>query len=272
MSENISPNTPNLSAQRNEFVLSVIKSRPSTTKTMDVGCGSGELVCVIARLGIDATGVDFAAQMIDKAQAVSKTNKLSKAHFICKSIFDIDLSKPTFDLISANGFTDYITFTELERFVSLAYRALNKGGSIILGIRNRLFNLVSMNSFTLEEMESGAYKPMVKEAVAIASGADLYELAELRIASFPENKAELAQEKHVESRRQYTPAQVIHLLTANQLLVKQLYPVNINGTVQLFKNKHPEVHARISSLLQEYASDNMSLIPYASSFMIHAVK
>ncbi len=264
--------TPSLPAQRNDFVLSVIKTRPSTAKTLDVGCGAGELVCAIARLGIHATGVDFAAQMIDKAQAAAKNEKLSKAHFICESIFDVDLSKPTYYLISANGFTDYITFAELEHFVSLAYSALNKGGSLILGIRNRLFNLVSMSNFTLQEMQSGAFQPMVKEAVAIASGADLYELAELQTAPFPEGKAEIALEKQTESRRQYTPAQVIHLLTANQFLVKQLYPVNINGTVPLFKNNHPEVHARISSLLQEYASDNMSLIPYASSFMIHAVK
>ena len=272
MSDKNSSNTPNLPAQRNDFVLSVIKTRPSTAKTLDVGCGSGELTCAIARLGIDATGVDFAAQMIEKAQTAAQAEKLSKAHFICKSIFDFDLSKPTYDLVSANGFTDYITFAELERFVSLVYRALHKGGSLILGIRNRLFNLVSMNNLTLEELGSGAFQPLVREAVAIASGADLYELAEQQTAPFPASAAEIDREKQADSRRLYTPAQVIHLLTASQFLVKQLYPVNINGTVPLFKNNHPEVHARIASLLQEFAADNMSLIPYASSFMIHAVK
>jgi SAM-dependent methyltransferase len=272
MSENITLNTHPLTALRNEFVLSVIKTRPSTAKTLDVGCGAGELVCAISRLGIESTGVDFAAQMIAKAHTTAKAEKLSKAHFICRSIFDVELSKPAYDLVSANGFTDYITFGELEHFASLAYRALHKGGSLILGIRNRLFNLVSMNSFTLQEMESGAYQYLFKEAVAIASGADLYELAELHFEPFPENETELARGKNVESRRQYTPAQIIHLLTTNQFLVKQLYPVDINGTVQLFKNNHPDVHAHISSLLQEYASTNMSLIPYASSFMIHAVK
>ncbi len=272
MPDKITQNTPNLPAQRNDFVLSVIKNRPSTAKTLDVGCGSGELVCAIARLGIAATGVDFAAQMIEKAQATAKIEKLSKAHFICSSIFDVDLSKPAYDLISANGFTDYITFTELERFVSLAHGALKKGGSLILGIRNRLFNMVSMSNCTLEEMASGAFQPMVREAVAIASGADLFELAELQTAPFPESKAEIALEKQAEARREYTPAQVIHLLASNHFMVRQLYPVNINGTVALFKNNHPEVHARIASLLQEYAADNMSLIPYATSFMVHAVK
>ncbi len=272
MSDKNTYSNPNLSSQRNDFVLSVIKNRASTTNTLDVGCGAGELVCAIARLGITAAGVDFAAQMIEKAQAAAKAEKCSTTHFICKSIFDVDLSKPTYDLISANGFTDYITFTELQRFVSLAYSALNKGSSLILGIRNRLFNLVSMNNFTLQEMNSGAFEPLVKEAVAIASGADLFELAELQTAPFPEGKAEIALEKQAEARRQYTPAQVIHLLTLNQFMVRQLYPVNINGTVPLFKNNHPEVHARIASLLQEFATDNMSLIPYASSFMIHAVK
>ncbi len=41
MPDKNTPNTPNLSAQRNDFVLSVIKNRLFTAKTLYVSCGVG---------------------------------------------------------------------------------------------------------------------------------------------------------------------------------------------------------------------------------------
>ncbi len=50
----------NVIQERNGFVLHVIENRSDTRSTLDVGCGTGDLVCDIARRGIAATGIDFA--------------------------------------------------------------------------------------------------------------------------------------------------------------------------------------------------------------------
>lgn len=62
----------NVISQRNGYVLEVIKSRNENIKTLDIGCGTGELVHDIARMGIHAVGVDFANEMIREADETAK--------------------------------------------------------------------------------------------------------------------------------------------------------------------------------------------------------
>ena len=143
----------NVIQQRNGFVLSVIENRTATKCTLDVGCGTGDLACDIARMGINSTGVDFAPEMIEIARAKAAEEQLRSASFHVSSIFDFDLSKPQYDVISANGFIEYISLDELERFLGLCSRALNVGGSLVLGSRNRLFNIFALNSYTLQELD-----------------------------------------------------------------------------------------------------------------------
>lgn len=263
----------NVIQERNGFVLHVIENRSDTQSTLDVGCGTGDLVCDIARLGIAATGIDFADEMIRIARQRAEQSQLAQAEFACGSIFDFDLGSQRFDLISANGFIEYISFAELQQFLDLAQCALNPGGSLVLGSRNRLFNLFSINAFTLEEIDKGASDLLLREAVAFALGASFDELAEINVVS-PQD----AEAKHqytgvgVSTRFQYTPVQLMRMVLARGLCVEQICPVHIHGVPPAFKEEQPEVHVGIANLLQEFAPDAASLIPYASTFMLHARK
>ena len=78
----------NIINQRHGYVVEVVKSRTETIKTLDVGCGNGELVHDIAKLNIPAVGIDFAKEMIKQAKEISEENKLEFAEFICGSFFD----------------------------------------------------------------------------------------------------------------------------------------------------------------------------------------
>ncbi|WP_406700182.1 class I SAM-dependent methyltransferase [Singulisphaera sp. Ch08] len=263
----------NVIQQRNGFVLHVIKSRVETRSALDVGSGTGDLVCAIARLGISATGIDFADEMIRLGRQQAEQNRLVQADFHCGSIFDFDLTTKRYDLISANGFIEYITPAQLEQFLDLAQRALKPGGSLVLGSRNRLFNMVSINAFTLEELTAGAADLLLREAVALAGGASLDELAESDTVRLQDTET-----THpytgvgVSTRFQYTPVQLMKLVIASGLCVEQIYPVHIHGVPPAFKQQQPEVHVAIANRLQEFALDGISLVPYASTFMLHARK
>jgi len=263
----------NVIQQRNGYVLHVIKNRTVTQAALDVGCGTGDLVRDIARQDIYATGVDFADEMIDIARTKARHEQLMKAQFYCCSIFDFDLSERRYDVISANGFIEYISFDELDRFLDLSYQALNSDGSLVLGSRNRLFNAFSINAFTLEEIENGTVSLLLKEAVALAWGTSLTEFAKMETAPLQSVDA-----KHVNTgigvstRYQYTPIQLIKMLAEKGLTAIQVYPIHIHGVPPVFKDQHPEVHTSISNLLQNYATDNVSLVPYSSSFMLHVKK
>ncbi len=263
----------NVIKYRNQYVLDVIESRAATRSVLDVGCGTGDLVCDIAEMAIPATGIDFSDEMIDLARKEIGQRNLPKADFVCRSIFDYDFSSNTFDVIAANGFIEYISYDERDRFFELAYRGLNPGGSLVVGSRNRLFNLFSLNSYTGKEIAQGTATQLLAEAVAIASATDITQLVDLETAPLqPVNTEHTDTGIGVTTRYQYTPVQLMQLLAAGGFSPQQIFPVHIHGVNPAFKSLHPEVHFSIAMLLQDYGYDHLSLIPYSSTFMVHALK
>ena len=263
----------NIIKRRNDYVLKVIEQRESTGSALDVGCGSGDLVVEIAKKGIRATGVDFAEEMIDIAVEKAKNAGCSSAEFACCSIFDFDLEQKKFDVISANGFIEYISIDELDRFLELSNSALENEGSLVVGSRNRLFNLFSLNEYTEDEIKINAVELLLSEAMALAKALEIDELAELETAPMPvENQEQLDTGIDVSTRYQYTPVQLIKLLKAKGLSTVHIYPVHIHGVIPRFGNKHPSIHGNVANLLQNYADGNISLISTASTFMLHARK
>lgn len=263
----------NIIKQRNDFVLNVLEERESTRKFLDVGCGTGELVCEASRRGIDSTGVDYAAEMVQLAETKAGDEGVPDAKFVCASIFELPIEDGEFDLISANGFIEYISLEQLNSFAGLAARALAPGGSFVVGSRNRLFNVLSQNDYTLMEMQAGALDLLIRESIDLAKVTSVAELNGVEFA--PIQAAETQHAKtgvDVGTRFQYTPMQLIDLLSNYGLSAAEIYPLHIHGAPPSFKSSAAEVHTSIANVLQEYARNNLRLLPHASSFMLHAVK
>lgn len=263
----------NVIQQRNGYVLEVIKERAATNWLLDVGCGTGDLVCDAARQGVNGLGVDFAQEMIDIAREKSRQAGLGNAYFECCSIFDCDFSTRKFDVAAANGFIEYISQDALLQFFDLMYQALTPGGSFVVGSRNRLFNLYSLNDFTRQELVNNHIHALLEEALAFASGDALEEILNLQPAPLQTPETQHADTGiHVSTRFQYTPLQLIRILSEKGFAIKEIYPVHVHGVPPAFKAEHPETHTAISNLLQNYARQHLSLLPFASTFMLHAEK
>lgn len=267
----------NVINQRNGYVLEVIKSRSRNSKTLDVGCGTGELVHETAKLGVQAEGVDFAPEMIKLAQEIATKENLSNATFNCASIFDFKMEDGSYDVISANGFLEYISYEQLDQFLETAHKALAKDGSIVLGSRNRLFNVMSMNEYASNEVANNNIGKLVNEAVQISNMNDLSDL--LKIDAVPLEKPDATHGNtgiDVSTRFQFTPVQLAKMLDAKGFEIKGLCPVHIHGVSPAFKDGHKEAHFNISNLLSDVTNEDKAsrnkVIPFASSFMIHATK
>jgi len=263
----------NVIEQRNQYVLDVAKERSHTRASLDVGCGTGELVCQLALRGIDANGVDYAPEMIDLAAKKARENRIEHVSFRCASVFELQVEPNTYDLISANGFIEYISQLELVEFFRFVVRSLRPGGSLVVGSRNRLFNLVSMNEFTLAESASGELEYLLREAVSWTTARTSDAVVALEAASL--QAADIRHKKtgiDVATRFQYTPFQLINLLKDQRLDTTEVYPVHVHGVTPAFAAAHPELHTSIANVLQLSARGNLQLLTHASSFMLHAMK
>jgi len=263
----------NIIRQRNDIVLRVAESQPSIRRALDIGCGTGDLCCDLGARGIRAVGIDFAPEMIRISRELAASSTLPNVEFHCTSIFDYDFAAGPFDLVSGNGLIEYISLDELRRLLDLVHRHLASGGSLVLGSRNRLFNLVSFNDFTEVELREGTYERLAREALAIGRGADMPSLAEIEVVPWPEQgRVYTRTGVDVASRYQYTPAQLVRLLGEHGYSTRRLAAAHVHAAMPAFRRAHPEVHTTVAEYLQQYAWDDARLIPHASTFMIHAEK
>ncbi len=269
----IKTNRVNVIAQRNTYVLSCISSRSNTQTALDVGCGSGELVCAIAQRGIEATGIDFSPTLIATAQQEASAQKIARAHFICDSIFNVYFASATFDIVAANGFIEYISFSQRDTFFKLAWEALRPGGSLIVSSRNRLFNLFSSNSFTREELTDHTVEALSRELVTLTEGFDPIAALDLPVAPFPAPvQLQTNTGIPVSTRYQYTPLQLWQLLSTLGFSWKALSPIHIHCMVPHLKEGYPQLHVTLANTFQRLATNELAFLPQASAFMIHVIK
>ena len=264
----------NVIQHRNDYVLRIAAERTVTRSLLDVGCGTGELVCEAAGRGIDAVGVDYAEEMIALASDTSRAVAVGRARFVWSSIFDFDMGRERYDLISANGFIEYITQDEMCLFFDRVARALTPGGSFVVGSRNRLFNLISMNTFTSQELESGTVETLLKEAIAWnETTVTMPQVTAARCAPL-----QVAESRHastgidVATRYQYSPFQLIHLLQVHGLRPRDVTPIHIHGVPPAFGQLHPQMHTAVANLLHATEGAKTTLLVHASSFMLHVQK
>ena len=268
------PRKINVIRQRNGYVLEVARRRGGVRAFLDVGCGSGELVCDVAALGARAEGVDFAPEMVELGRGLARERGLDNAMFACASVFDHEPADRPIDLLSANGFIEYVSRAELLRFLDRVRGWMAPGGSLVAGSRNRLFNLFSLNDYTRLEAANGAVGPMLQEALAIAGAgtwADAVAALRACASALPEVDAHPLTGVEVATRHQYTPAELVARCEGSGFEVVELRPIHYHAAPPAFARRHPEVHVAAAELFQESAALEPALLPFSSSFMVHAV-
>ncbi len=268
----------NVIESRNSYVVQVAKNLQNSRNiqsALDVGCGTGELICELGKLGIKSTGIDFSPEMIELAKQKSTKQNLHGVDFLCTSVFDYKPKNLYFDLISANGFIEYISEEQLQFFLEHVRTLLTSSGTLIVGSRNRLFNIFSLNDYTRMECTQSSIRELLEEAIVLANaknGVDVIEqLISLdsplpRLAQHPLTKVD------VTVRHQYTPGELVHLLQKLGFKTVNLYPVHYQAFLPQFKSDFPNLHVDIANLIQGLVVQCPYLIPYCSTFMIQAVK
>ncbi len=261
---------------RHNAVLEAMNGFNSNSSILDVGCGTGQLAIAASKLGWKSLGVDFAQEMVD---VCIKNNEEAgaKAQFSCSSIFDAKLENQSFDLVSAQGFIEYISLEQLSDFLKLVHSSLKEKGAIALGSRNRLFNLHSLNSFTDLEMSLGTLSNLATEGI-ILQMSDTQEEAVRKLEAlsyeYEQPKEHPLTGVSVDTRYQFSPADLISNLTKHGFKVNRIYPIHFHPLpITMLRNElASEIHKQLAKLASTTWIGSHKLVPYSSSFVIEAQK
>ncbi len=150
---------------RMRIVLSLMRSHCGAGDLLvDLGCGGGQLCVHLAREGYQATGVDQSPAMIAAFQKdLEKESQEVRARVKCvqSGLLDNSLPPSRYGAVTAMGVIGYLP--EDDPIFQEAYRILRPGGVFVVSCRNRLFNMVSIGSYTIREIENGGAKKLVEE-------------------------------------------------------------------------------------------------------------
>ncbi len=262
-------------AQRNAVVLDAAKVMRRPIYALDVGCGTGELVLELAMAGANAVGLDFADEMIRLSESKKAELGLKSASFILGSITDYTAPAAAFDIISAQGLVEYIEPEQTERFMANSRDWLKPEGRLVISVRNRLFNIVSLNDFTAMERHLGTVDSLIREALALVGASDM---ATAIAAAEDSAFADPPPANHpitgvpLSPRYQYTPGQMIVFCRKHGLNPLELHNIHYHAFNPSFARAHHDLHAATAALIDAQARMDTRLLPSCSSFSIVAAR
>jgi len=263
-------NEYNVIEARNRAALDIISRFSDISSFLDVGCGTGQLAIEVAKRGIRSVGLDFAPDMIRIAKE-NNAKQNADALFVCSSFFETQYAPGSYDVISAQGVIEYISLNELEALLDRCSSALRGGGSLALGSRNRLFNIVSLNAFTKMEMELGTIDRLIREAMCfeVSATSELFASLGAHERIDPQPRGHPGTGIGVDIRYQFSPAELIKRAKRYGLTPNAIYPIHFHALPISFKHDHPNLHIEIAKLA---GLKDHRLVPYSSSFVLDLQK
>ena len=253
--------------ERNYYVLKQIKLF-KLKSIIDVGCGSGDLSYEASKITKKSLGIDFAKNMIKIAKNKFKKNNLD---FQDISIFDYKITEK-FDCVSANGFIEYLSLSDIKKFFDISNRLLNNNGYIVFGTRNRLFNLYSLNKFSLNEIKKKTFNKFYEESIAL-NNLKFNDFIKLKKNSFEEVSFQQPKTRiNVDKRHQFSPLQIVDILNRVGFKVIDIHPINYHPVPPIKYSKEKNFKL-FSNFIYKFKDNNkLPYIPFASSFMVTARK
>ncbi len=112
-------------------------------KILDIGCGSGEYMLTLAKMGGHVSGQDLSSECVNKALTVLKENGFGadvKAGGATRLLF----SDNYFDEVFSADFFEHITHEQKIKVISEAYRVLKPGGVFVIKTPNLDYLKVSL--------------------------------------------------------------------------------------------------------------------------------
>jgi O-antigen chain-terminating methyltransferase len=126
------------------FVIPVAQTNPSA-ECLDLGCGRGEWLQLMAEYGINAKGVDIDESMLNAAKSQGLNVTLKDALDALKNQADNSIT-----FVTAFHLVEHLLFSQVQELVQQAHRVLVPGGVLILETPNPDNLVVASCNFYLD--------------------------------------------------------------------------------------------------------------------------
>jgi SAM-dependent methyltransferase len=251
---------------------------PPRGSLVDLGCGGGQLCLHAARLGWKVIGIDIAEGMVEEARRLCAGTDVE---LLVAAFDDNELPEEAFDAVSALGLIEYLA--DDEGLLREASRLLRSGGRFAVSCRNRLYNVSSLNDYTLAEADRGAVGELAAELATTLRGTDRATMSRLA-ASLAEAAPELEEAMRldestpppdlldhptafVQERRQHTPAGIAGAAEGAGLRlvgIKALHPHPLPAAIEPVA---PRFYNRLALAFQRPLEDSPLGLATASSYV-----
>lgn len=268
---------------RLRVVRNIIQDLAGIRKVLDIGCGGGQLAFALASDGYSVTGIDQSEQMLHQAVSDlslqdSKTRDLVSFEKRALNAVPDEAEEYSYDAITAMGLVGYLENDGL--LFEAASRGLRSGGYLIVSFRNRLFNLYSISSRTLDDIDDGSFKRLVDEALLLYKEIDfenilnwirnlhsvtesLLENPDMLLSTSRKSPAEQKGLSYTRSfePRQTTPQESRDIAKLHGFETIGMYGIHPHFTVPGLNHMlPPQVYNKISDSLTSLESEKVSLL------------
>jgi len=118
-----------------DFYMEILRRERLNPRTaVDLACGTGSVTAILAKMGLDVTGVDMSEEML--TEAFQKVQDMSRPpRFICQKLQKLCLPRGVDMAVCALDSLDYILNPQdCAQAIRRIYRALNPGGIFIFDV------------------------------------------------------------------------------------------------------------------------------------------
>jgi 2-polyprenyl-3-methyl-5-hydroxy-6-metoxy-1,4-benzoquinol methylase len=120
-------------------------------RLFDVGCGSGENLVTVSRLGHQVSGNDPAPEMVKLAKAHLREHGLEPTSVTCGDVHALNAYPiGAFDVVTALNVLPYLTDDDEDVFYRESRRLITDHGAILVSHRNELVDAITFNRYTVD--------------------------------------------------------------------------------------------------------------------------
>ena len=220
------------------FVKLLKKHKPK--KIVDAGCGAGMPLIDIKKRGFNIIGYDKAENMILEARENLKKNKLSTDLVSCDD-FENPKSIKNNSVDCILGMGAFYYSKNVNKTLLNQKKKLKKNGRLIFSLRNRLFDVVTLNNYTktfLDEIyEVKSLKKIWKKK---------YEDLTKNFSDRKKNKFKNIDEAGVYTHTPHNPLTITDEMAKLGLAVEGIYFYHFHALPPVFQNYDEHYYRKIS--------------------------